>query len=73
MTIELGTKITHCLFSYPLIGLDRHILYNSLSRTLMLTDGDGIILKDLGKHNLDYDTFKMVARCMFMERVSKSN
>jgi len=73
MTIQLGTKISHCLFSYPMIGLNRHILYNSLSRTLMLTDNDSKIIKELGKHNLDYDTFVMVARCMFMERVDKSN
>jgi len=73
MTIELGAKINHCLFSYPLIGLERHVLYNSLSRTLMLTDDNGIIIKEIGKHNLDYDTFIMVAKCIFMERVDQSN
>jgi len=73
MTIELGTKISHCLFSYPMVGLNRQILYNSLSRTLMLADNDGIIIKDLGKHNLDYDTFIMVAKCKVIERVDKSS
>ena len=74
MTIELGVKINHCLFSYPLIGMDRHILYNCLNRTLMLTDNDGTVIREVAKNkNLDYDTFIMVAKCLFMDAVDFSN
>lgn len=75
MNVEFGIKISKNNFCYPLIGFNRNVLYNAHNRTLLLTNAkNGKILKTIEKdEDLDFETFVLVARNIFLNLVEYSN
>lgn len=75
MAVEFGIKISRNNFCYPLTGFKRNVLYNAHNRTLLLTDAeDGSILQEVERdEDLDFETFVLVARNIFLDVVEYSN
>lgn len=75
MSIQLGTKISKSNFCYQLIGFQRNVLYNAHNRTLLLTDSDdGSIIQEIEQdEDLDFETFVLVARNIYLDIAEYSN
>lgn len=75
MYVEFGIKISKNNFCYPLIGLNRNIFYNAHNRTLLLTNSDdGSIIQEVEQdEELDFDTFVLVARNIYLDLIEFSN
>ncbi len=75
MAVEFGVKIGRSNFCYPLIGFNRNVIYNAHNRKLLLTEAEsGAIIQEVERdEDLDFETFVLIARNIYLDIVEYSN
>ena len=75
MKTTLAVKITQSVFCYQLIGFNRIMVYDTKNRNLILAEAiTGAPIRIVAKdEDLDFETFTLVARNMYLDLIELSN
>ena len=69
MTTEFAIKITDSKFCYHLVGFNRNILYDSVNRSIVLSDAEtGAVISVMEKdEDLDFEDFILVSKNLWLD------
>ncbi len=69
MIVDFSSKLTEKQFCYHLVGFNRNVLYDTVNRSLILSESDtGAVLLTIEKdEDLDFDTFVLVSKNLLLD------
>lgn len=69
MIVDFASKLTNSKFCYHLVGLNRNILYDTINRSIILSDSDtGAVIKIIEKdEDLDYEDFVLISKNLLID------
>lgn len=71
MIVDFALKISEKQFCYHLVGFNRNIVYDSINRSVILSDAEtGAVLMIIEKdEDLDFDTFVLVSKNLWLDMI----
>ena len=69
MIVDFASKLTKNKFCYHLVGFNSNVLYDTINRSIILSDADtGAVITIIEKdEDLDFDTFVLVSKNLWLD------